>query len=169
MGYRLYARDAEPHKPVYQHNQVFEAAAFAPLLRALRAASQADGAWYDAPTVATVDLRVLANLWHGIRGRGGPGDADPTPIRLTLSYLARVRRWRERLTRPLQVRLGPIDRPESYGGFPNLSTMKTHFSARGVNLLAHQTAWCVADPSNAAVYTAAFGATAAGRPRSRID
>lgn len=156
VGYRLYAGEPAPAKPAFQHNQVFESAAFAPLLRALRAASRAGGAWYTAPTVATVTLRVLENRWHGIRGRGGPGDADPRPIRLTLSYLSRVRRWRDRLTAPVRRVLGDVDDPDSFDSFPHISTGKTEIGARGVCLLAHQTAWCVADPENASIYAAAF-------------
>lgn len=155
-GYRLYAGDPAPAKPQFSRNQVFEATAFAPFLRAMRDASQAGGAWYTAPTVVTAELRVLANPWHGIRGRGGPGDADPRPIRLTLGYLARVRRWRDRLQKHVQRVLGDVDDPKSYGSFPHVSTLRTSLGARTTVLLAHQAAWCVADPANAAPFLAAF-------------
>lgn len=155
-GYRLYAGEAQPTQPALRNNQVFEAAEFAPFLRALREASQAGGAWYTAPATVRVTLRVLPNAWHGVAGRGGPDDADPRPITLTFNHLSRVRRWRARLPGPLRAVLGDVDRPSSYGGFPHVNTMRTALGARTASLLAHQTAWCVADESNAALYRAAF-------------
>lgn len=147
IGYRLYTADVSPVRPESAHNQVFEPAAFAELLRALWEASgnaEAPGS-YLRPAIAKLRLRVLRNDWFGVRGRGGPGDANPEPITLVLVYTTRVRSFHDRLARPVRAVLGDFADPASFGAFPHYPTGRTHLREIDVNLLAHLTAGCVAD------------------------
>lgn len=145
VGYRLYAGDPGPCRPELRYNQVFEPSRFAPLLRALWEPC-GDGALpgsFARPAIARMRLRVVANRWYGVRGRGGPGDPSPDPVTLVLVYLSRVRGFHDRVGAAVRAILGDFDDPGSYGGFPHYSTLSTHLSATQINLLAHQTSWVV--------------------------
>lgn len=154
VGYQLYAGDPIPRKPAYAHNQVFESSEFPRLLRALWEAH--GGERRSGPAVATLSLRVLENRWHGVRARGGPDDPNPRPVTVVFSLLARVGAWWEQLRPEVQRYLGAFEDDRSGDGFPNFSTANTHLKAPQVNLLANLTAWCVADPAHAPVYTRLF-------------
>lgn len=154
LGYRLYRGDPDPHRPQYEHNQVFESSAFPLLLQRLWQAQGRERR--DRPAVATMQLRVLENRWHGVPGRGGPGDELRERMTVVWNYLGRVRSWHAQLPAKVQRFLGDFDDLESGDNFPNFSTAKTHFDSEYVNLLAHLTAWAVADKAHREAYLNLF-------------
>lgn len=158
IGYRLYAGDPEPARRVFCHNQVFPAEDFPRLLRALWTAigNAEDPERFERPAIASLTLRVLANPWFGIPGRGGPGDSKPEPVTLVLVYTQRVRAWQEALHPEVQRLLGDFEDPESFHDFPHFSTFDTQLSVEQVNLLSHLTAWTVANPQDAPTFTRLF-------------
>ncbi len=160
VGYKLYAGDESPEDPEYGHSQVFESSAFAQVLRALWSASgnrESPGA-NTRPAIARVRLRVVPNPWFGIPGRGHETDANPDPITLLLVYTNRVRAWHDQLSPEVQAILGDFDDPESFDGFPHVSTFSTHLSKTTINLLAQLTSWSVANPDDADTFISLFTA-----------
>lgn len=114
-----------------RHNQVFERAAFAPLLQQLWQA-----AVHGQSCLHRQDgLKVLANARFGIAG----GDT----VNVLWIYNNPVPAWERRL----QPRVLQQMREEfwRFGNFPNYDTvLQLNLGARQVNLLAHLTAWNVA-------------------------
>ena len=154
IGYRLYAGDPAPAKAVRAFHQVFEPAAFATLLRALWQSSGSGS--FTAPAIARLRLRVLANPSLGVRGRGGPGDDNPEPVTLVMTYTTRVRAWYDSLHPSVKAVHGPFDDPKSCDAFPYYPTAHTCLGAVKVNLLAHLCAWCLAGPPQAEVFRSLF-------------
>jgi predicted acylesterase/phospholipase RssA len=154
VGYRLYANDPEPVWAGRAFQQVFEAAAFVDLLRALWESSGRGS--LSAPALARLRLRVLANPNLGVRARGGPGDEKAEPITLVMTYTTRARAFYDRLHPTVRAVHGPFDDAKSCDSFPHYPTGHTYLGATKVNLLAHLTAWSIADPSQAEVFRSLF-------------
>lgn len=95
------------------------------------------------------------------RTRRGPGDDNPEPVTLVMVYTARVRAFYDRLHRSVQVVHGNFDDPTTCDRFPHYSTGHTHLSATRVNLLAHLSAFTVAELVRTGVIRSLFG----GEPR----
>ena len=158
LGYELYAGDDDPVDPEFGHSQVFESAGFPRLLQALwRASGNHDNPGANLrPAIARLTLRVLPNAWFGIPGRGHVGDDNPRGITLVLVYTMRVRTWFDQLQPGLQKMLGDFDDPESFHDFPHYSTFDTHLEEHESNILAHFTAWTVANQASAPLFTELF-------------
>jgi hypothetical protein len=150
-GYRLYADTSRPQRSEFRFNQVFPAEEFANFLKGIWTATgnEARPGSNQRPAVITQTLRVVANSWFGVRGRGGPGDSNPRPVRVVWIYTTRVRDWYEALAPEVRKILGDFDDPESCHAFPHYATLETHLNETQVNLLAHLTAWSLAGTSAA--------------------
>ncbi|MDA8016527.1 MAG: hypothetical protein MPN21_03680 [Thermoanaerobaculia bacterium] len=164
-GYVLYAGDEDPEKPVYAHSHVFESSGFVEFLTGLWKAmgNTVDpedlgpgkpGVKQSTPRVRQT-LRVVDNTWFHVHGTRA--DGSQRQIEILWFYLDRVRDWYDQLQPEVQAILGDFDDPNSYSGFPNYSTFKTHLTATELNLMAHLTAWCVAGEPNAEGTEAMFG------------
>jgi hypothetical protein len=158
VGYRLYVGATAPQRPEFRFSQVFPADEFANFLKGMWAATGNEAApgSNQRPAIMTQTLRVIPNPWFGVRGRGGPGDSNPDPIRVVWSYTTRVRDWNKALSQDGQEILGDFDDPTSYHAFPHYSTFETHLDETQVNLLAHLTAWSLAGTSAADQVRALF-------------
>ena len=100
------------------------------------------GAASDAasPGPAEQTLAVVENSWFGVKGE--------RTVNVLWFYTNRVRQWYDELSGDVQQVLGSFDDPSSFHAFPHYSTIRTHLTATELNLLAHLTAWSVANPDN---------------------
>jgi hypothetical protein len=106
---------------------------------------------------------VLANPALGVRGRGGPDDDNPEPVTLVMVYTGRVRAFYDRLHPSVRLLHGDFDDPTTCDRFPHYPTGHTHLSATRVNLLAHLSAFTVAELARTGMIRSLFG----GEPRVR--
>jgi hypothetical protein len=140
VGYRPLSDDPTS---LYRYNQVFDAAAFWPLIAGLRQAAAGGG----TAMFKQKQLTVLPNARFGIAG----GDR----VNVLWIYNNPVPAWQSRLSE--YVRIGMDLEWWKFDDFPNYQTVdQLNLDARQVNLLAHLSAWNVTDGTS-------FG----GRPSNR--
>ncbi len=139
VGYRLYA-DTDPadipaaERP-FQVNQVFPSGDFPELMRGLWAASHG----LQRPALFEQTLETVDNETFGIRGG--------RKVRVLWYYLDKTQDWLDRLSDNVRGLLNE----KGYENFPCFPTNQG-LDATQINLLAHLTSWCVADPSNRAAF-----------------
>jgi hypothetical protein len=137
-GYVLYGEGSSNKYPMYANNQVFESAAFAPLLQGLWAASGSGS--YARPAIFPQRLAVLPNSWFGVTsGRA---------VTVVWFYLSFVTEWEALFANNQPVR-AIIQLDRSTNSFPNYSTLDTNLSPTQINLLANLTAWSVNEAERA--------------------
>lgn len=140
VGYRPLSDDPTS---LYRYNQVFDTAAFWPLIAGLRQAAAGGG----TAMFKQKQLTVLPNARFGIAG----GDR----VNVLWIYNNPVPAWQSRLSE--YVRIGMDLEWWKFDDFPNYQTVdQLNLDARQVNLLAHLSAWNVTDGTS-------FG----GRPSNR--
>ena len=158
-GYVLYEGAEDPRKPELMHSKVFPSTAFKDLLRGFWAASgntddpadlgvtgkQGKPGVNQKPVIFKQELETLENTWFRVKGG--------RKISVLWFYNNRVREWYDQLRPEVREILGDFDDPESFHGFPNYDTRRTHLCATELNLLAHLTAWSV---GNSDAYAAMF-------------
>ena len=110
-------------------NQVFRAADFAPLCRALQAAQAAGGG-----AVAQLELETVANAVMGVRG----GDL----VLLTVVYMDAPARWTAQLPDDVRAELAK-GADGDFKDFPNYATSALDLTPSQVNLLADMMTWIV--------------------------
>lgn len=130
-------------------SRVFAASDFPALLQGLWEASR--GSDSDTVNARPATLRQVLvtqqNDWFGVTGGRS--------VAVVWCYLNEVSGWQDLLSHDVQTLVSKTR------GFPHYRTLNTDLSATEINLLAHQTAWCVAAPGNSEVFTALFQTTAA--------
>lgn len=148
-GYLLYEGAEDPESPEMMHSKVFPPEAFPELLKGFWAAAGNTGDPADLgvtgkkgkpgvdlkPVILKQELVLQDNCWFRVTGGRKVG--------VVWFYLNRVKEWYDLLRPEVQEILGPFDDPDSFLGFPNYSTFRTHLTATQLNLLAHLTAWSV--------------------------
>lgn len=142
-GYVLYEGDANPLFPQGKNSQVFESSLMAGLLQGLWKAN-GEGANTSATLYKQEKLAVQANPWFGVKG-------DRT-VNVLWVYPNRDQTWFNLLSADVQALLAPFSDPRTLAYFPHYSTFDTDLTATQVNLLAHYTAWMVANGDNAPVF-----------------
>lgn len=161
VGYRLYAGSDDPLNPELQFNQVFESSMFADFLIQIweNSGNAKSPGSNKRPAICKQNLRVLDNSWFGVKGRGAPGDDNLEKINIVWYYNNPASDWVDLLNPEVRDLLGAMSDTGSYtkfNNFPHYSTISTHLTKQEINLLANFTAWAVADPSNAGVFTSLF-------------
>ena len=139
LGYQLYA-DANPEdipaaERPFRVNQVFPSEDFPELVRGLWAASHG----LQRPALFEQTLETVDNETFGIRGG--------RKVKVLWYYLDKTQDWLDQLSDNVR---GLLD-DKGYESFPCFPTSQG-LDATQINLLAHLTSWCVADPSNRAAF-----------------
>ena len=139
LGYQLYV-DAVPEEvPIserpFQVDQVFPAQDFPALMQGLWAASHGR----QRPAIFEQTLETVENRTFGVRGG--------RKVRVLWFYLDKIQDWMDLLTDDVRG----LMHEKGYESFPCFPTDQG-LNATQINLLAHLTSWCVADPSNRAAF-----------------
>ncbi len=125
---------------LFRHNQVFESASFAELLRGL--AESSGNTLRSEPAVYRQELTTVKNDWFGVVGG--------RCVTIVWIYLNPIDQWTAKLTPEVRKLVDHVDK------FPNYSTFNTELTATEFSLLSDQTAWALACDSSAEIINDLF-------------